>query len=296
MVRVLLYWSNICVLNKSEIELLRRAKEDLLRDGIELEVRFFGLGYPLHMSDYLRAADAIIPDMILSTDLEVFEDERVYKKIENELIDASMLYRNTIKEIERPMLLPYLSIPLMLFSKDKEGLSFKDLKNNNAAFGGINNSAAKSVVKTVWSLYGKAEAEALLKSSFITPMPIGAFQSVRAGQRKAAVIPSLFALSDTSFISSPLKEGVLSIPSYISVRNTIDKDVASRIIERLNGNDFIKLYEEQGKMLMSSKDAPVWYKALNTKLVLPLYDFLSNLDSTEFYDLYCKYIPSAAKY
>lgn len=296
MVRVLLYWSNICVLNKSEIELLRRTKEDLLRDDIELEVRFFGLGYPLHMSDYLRAADAIIPDMILSTDLEVFEDERVYKKIENELIDASVLYRNTIKEIERPMLLPYLSIPLMLFSKDKEGLSFKDLKNNNAAFGGINNSAAKSVVKTVWSLYGKAEAEALLKSSFITPMPIGSFQSVRTGQRKTAVIPSLFALSDTSYKSSSLKEGVLSIPSYISVRKTIDKDVASRIIERLNGNDFIKLYEEQGKMLMSSKDAPEWYKALNTKLVLPSYDFLSNLDSTGFYDLYCKYIPSATKY
>ncbi len=296
MVRVLLYWSNICVLNKSEIELLKKAKEDLLKDGIELDVKFFGLGYPLHMSDYLRSADAIIPDMILSTDLEVFEDERVYSKLENELVDASVLYANTIKEIERPMLLPYLSIPLMLFSKDKKGLSFKDLKENNAAFGGINNSAAKSVVKTVWSLYGKSEAEALLKNAFIAPMPIGAFQSVRTGQSKTAVIPSLFALSDTSCISSPLKEGVLSIPSYITVRNTVDKDVARSIIERLNEADFIKLYEEQGKMIMASKEAPQWYKALNTQLVLPSYDFLKNLDSNEFYDLYCKYIPSAAKY
>lgn len=296
MVKVLLYWSNICVLNKSEIELLKRAKEDLLKDDIELEVKFFGLGYPLHMSDYLRADNAIIPDMILSTDLEVFEDERVYKKIESDLADASRLYRNTIKEIERPMLLPYLSIPLMLFSKDKKDLAFTELKANDAAFGGINNSAAKSVVKTVWSLYGKDEAEALLKSSFITPMPIGAFQSVRTGQRKTAVIPSLFALSDTSYISSPLKEGILSIPSYISVRKTIDSEVASKIIERLNGNDFIKLYEEQGKMIMASKEAPEWYKALNTQLALPSYDFLSKLDSAEFYELYCKYIPSATKY
>lgn len=296
MVKVLLYWSNICVLNKSEVELLKRVKEDLLKDNIDLEVKFFGLGYPLHMSDYLRKDDAIIPDMILSTDLEVFEDERVYKKIENELVDCSKLYTNTIKEIERPMLLPYLSIPLMLFSKDKKGLSFKELKANNTAFGGINNSAAKSVVKAVWTLYGKNEAEALLRSSLITPMPIGAFQSVRTGKSDNAVIPSLFALSDTSYISSPLKEGILSIPSYISIRKTIEKEVALKIIERLNGMDFIKLYEEQGKMLMASKEAPEWYKAMNTNLVLPSYDFLNKLDSIEFYDLYTKYIPSATRY
>ena len=99
MVKVVLYWSNICVLNKGEVELLKKVQSELLHDGIDLEIKFFGLGYPTHMSDYLREDNAILPDIILTTDLEVFEDKRVFEKLKPTLIDCSKWYSNTLKGV-----------------------------------------------------------------------------------------------------------------------------------------------------------------------------------------------------
>ncbi len=293
MVKIVLYWSNICVLNKGEVELLKKVQMELILDEIELEIKFFGLGYPTHMSDYLREEDAVLPDIILTTDLEVFEDKRIFDKLKPTLLDCSKWYPNTLKGVERSYLLPYLAIPLLLFSKDKENLSFKELKHNKPAFGGINNSAAKSVVKLIWELYGKDEAKELMRCATITPMPIGAFQNTRNGSSDVALIPSLFALSDPSFISSPLKEGIPCIPSYFAIRNTISEEVAKKLIERLNGADFIHLYEEKGKLLMANREKPSWFRSLNTELLFLSESFISDLDPKEFYETYCLYIPSA---
>lgn len=296
MVKVMLYWSNICVLNKGEVELLKKVQRELLLDDIALEIKFFGLGYPTHMSDYLREEDAVLPDIILTTDLEVFEDKRIFNKLKPTLIDCSKWYPTTLKGIERFPMLPYLAIPLLLFSKDKSNLSFKELKHNKISFGGINNSAAKSVVKLMWELNGKEEAKELMRCATITPMPIGAFQNTRNGTSDVALIPSLFALSDPSFISSPLKEGIPCIPSYFAIRNTISENVAKKLIERLNGGDFIRLYEEQGKLLMAGRDKPSWFRSLNSDLLFLSEAFLSSLDPKEFYETYCYYIPSATNY
>ena len=51
-------------------------------------------------------------------------------------------------------------------------------------FGGINNSAVKTVVKAVWEQWGQAAAAKLLEESLVTDMPIGAFQAVRQGQAR----------------------------------------------------------------------------------------------------------------
>jgi hypothetical protein len=57
-------------------------------------------------------------------------------------------------------LLPYLIIPLVFYSHDTScdvsaSLEQVAAEGREIAFGGINNSAAKSVVKTVWSRYGR---------------------------------------------------------------------------------------------------------------------------------------------
>lgn len=53
MKHVLLYWSHICVLHRQEKMFLAKLTEKLRARGIELEVRYFGLGYPQHMFEYL---------------------------------------------------------------------------------------------------------------------------------------------------------------------------------------------------------------------------------------------------
>lgn len=45
MTTVLLYWNHICVLHKGEKQFLDRLAERLSNEGIDLRVRYFGLGY-----------------------------------------------------------------------------------------------------------------------------------------------------------------------------------------------------------------------------------------------------------
>ena len=88
MKHVLLYWSHICVLHRQEKMFLAKLTEKLRARDIELEVRYFGLGYPQHMFEYLAQPNAELPDIIVSADLEVFEDSRIYNKIRHNLYNV----------------------------------------------------------------------------------------------------------------------------------------------------------------------------------------------------------------
>lgn len=298
--KVILYWSNICVLNRSELAFLSEVKSELASEGIDLEVRFFGLGYPCHMSEFLFNKSSELPDMILSTDLEVFEDRRIYSRFEDSLYDISswcpLKPSEAIQSLVRdPRLMPYLAIPLLFSAREKQASSLKDVIGTDVSFGGIDNSAAKSVVKTVWYLYGRDAASALLRKASVMPMPIAAFQRVRTGQSSLAIVPSLFALSDEAFKPYMPEEGAIAIPSYIAVRRTISADVGRRVIRALNSEGFLKMYAEKGKMLTASAGSPdsEWFDDMNGKLVLPDEAFISLIDPLEFYGLYSEYIPGA---
>ncbi len=53
MKKVLLYWNHICILHNYEKMFLEEVKQALLPYDIELNVTYFGMGYPEHMSEYL---------------------------------------------------------------------------------------------------------------------------------------------------------------------------------------------------------------------------------------------------
>ena len=73
MKKVSLYWNHICILHNYEKMFLEEVKQALLPYDIELNVTYFGMGYPEHMSEYLYKKDAVLPDIIVSADLDVFE-------------------------------------------------------------------------------------------------------------------------------------------------------------------------------------------------------------------------------
>ena len=54
MTTIRLYWNNICVLHRQELQFLNEIREELRKDNIDLDITCFGLGYGRHMSDYLR--------------------------------------------------------------------------------------------------------------------------------------------------------------------------------------------------------------------------------------------------
>ena len=80
------------------------------------------------------------------------------------------------------------------------------------AFGGINNSAVKTVVKTVWEKWGREAVSGLLDRSIVTDMPIGAFQAVRQEQARTALVPSLYVLradGQSAFLRTPQEGPVI---------------------------------------------------------------------------------------
>ena len=200
MTSILLYWNHICVLHRQEKAFLEDLAQRLRGDGIRLEVRYFGLGYPERMSEYLARPDAILPDLIVSADLEVFEDLRIFSKFKSNLYPAAdwvpLRQSPMLNAVQRgPCLLPFVSIPLVYYTREPEACAKTSLPDwRGLAFGGINNSAAKTVVKSVWERWGQVAAAKLLGESLVADMPIGAFQAVRQGQTSTALVPSLYAL------------------------------------------------------------------------------------------------------
>ena len=156
MTSILLYWNHICVLHRQEKAFLEDLAQRLRGDGIRLEVRYFGLGYPERMSEYLARPDAILPDLIVSADLEVFEDLRIFSKFKSNLYPAAdwvpLRQSPMLNAVQRgPCLLPFVSIPLVYYTREPEACAKTSLPDwRGLAFGGINNSAAKTVVKSVW--------------------------------------------------------------------------------------------------------------------------------------------------
>ncbi len=303
MKHVLLYWNHICVLHRQEQLFLNELKEKLSQEEIDLEVRYFGLGYPEHLSEYLAKDDAILPDLIVSADLEVFEDPDIYSKLERELYPA----RNwlplkeglLLEKVDRSeKLLPFVAIPLVYYTKDPNLAADCPLSEvEDLAFGGINNSAVKTVVKAVWQQKGKEQAKTLLETSKIADMPIGAYQMVRMNQAKTALVPSLYALradGKTSFLKTP-KEGPVLIPSYFCARKSVDETLARRLAQEILGETLCSFYGANGDLITypQTKAQPSKQELNCHNAFCPDADFLKALDRDEFYDLYCTMLPTA---
>ena len=307
MINISLYWNHICVLHRQEKAFLEKLANRLLSEGISLSVRYFGLGYPMHLSEYLAQPDAELPDLIVSADLEVFEDTRIYSKFNRTLYPASTwlpLHQTAALHAAKhdDCLLPFASIPLVYYAREHVPSGTALLPETAGAagpfsfsFGGINNSAGKTIVKAVWERYGKEAAAALLQNSLAADMPIGAYQFVRTGKSRTALVPSLYAMradNRETFLGIPA-EGPLLVSSYFCARTSVPEAAARRTAEALICPEFCNFYAENGDLIIhpacchkhSGREAAHYFA--------PSPGFLAALDPEEFYALYTKYLPSA---
>ena len=276
MTHILLYWNHICVLHRQEKAFLDGLTQKLLSDGIQLEVRYFGLGYPEHMSEYLARPDAVLPDLIVSADLEVFEDPDIFCKLKDDL---------------------FLSIPLVYYTREPEVCGHTALADwNGLAFGGINNSAVKTVVKAVWERWGHQAAEALLERSLVTDMPIGAFQAVRQGQASTALVPSQYALradGQETFLQIP-REGPVLIPSYFCARTSVPQSFACRMVKEILCQELCSFYAANGDLIVYPEHAQGKSQQESPSACCPSTEWLASLTHDEFYGLYCQKLLKAA--
>ena len=301
MTHVTLYWSHICVLHRQEKLFLEQLTEKLRTQGIELDVHYFGLGYPQHMSEYLAQPDAVLPDIILLADLEVFEDPRIYRKIQPDLyaVNGWVPLRDvpSLPQVRRaPELLPVAAIPLVYYTRTPDACRGVPLtEQKSLAFGGINNSAVKTVAKYVWEAYGQQAAADLLQNSLVTDMPIGAFQAVRQGQADTALCPSLYALradGKNTFLCTP-QEGPVLIPSYFCARKSVPGDVARLIANEILCRELCDFYVANGDLILYPACTTRHSQQEQAPFACPTAPWLDTLDPRAFYDLYTAKLPTA---
>ena len=254
---LVLYWSNICILKRFENDLIEEAKTELKNYDINLIVRFFGIGHDYHMAEYMRI-DSTIPDVIVSTDLEVFENPIIWNRIEPELEIVNTLYphKNSLPPYLNwsPKLLTYLVIPLVFsynkmdfFTEREASLNYIVKNNISLAYGGINNSGAKCIIKLVQDKYGEKVARNFIKNSTITNMPIEAFHKTRTLEVPVSLVPAIYALradNENLFIEYP-KDGAAALPSYIAVKKGA-LPIAKPLLDFLMNKKILNVYVNSG--------------------------------------------------
>ena len=303
MITVHLYWNHICVLHRREKAHLEALTARLAAEDIDLRVRYFGLGYPEHMSEYLARPDAVLPDIIISADLEVFENTRIFSRFRDDLYEACswlpLRQSPMLNAVERgSAVLPVLAIPLVYFTREPERARRTPLADyQGLAFGGINNSVAKTVVKVLWEQAGKETADAVLDAAQVSDMPIGAFQAVRTGSAQTALVPSLYAASadgSHTFIETPM-EGPVLIPSYFCARKIVPEQLARRLARAILSTELLEFYAAQGDLIVFPEACTGRSRQEGAHCLCPTQAFLEQLSPDTFYDLYCRRLPAAVR-
>lgn len=256
--RVTMYWSNICVLHRYEKNHIENVRKQLLELDIDLSVEYFGLGYPRKLAEAVKAAgDA--PDIIVSTDLEVFEDPDIYGLFCHDLMDLDTVFpvKQEIQSgnlCQDKRLLPFLVIPLVLVLNNElwrdrtMPASLQELCTCPKAFGGKNNSAGKGVYKQLTYLYGEEFTERFMTTATVCEMPVQSLNSVQKGLVPVSLTPSIFALradNQTLTFQYPA-EGAIAVPSFVAAKKSLGQELAKTILSALLTIDFCNYFAVNG--------------------------------------------------
>ncbi len=298
-----LYWNNICLISNLEEKYLKKLCQ---QKSLPLEIEYYGLGRECSLFSKIKedlAGGEIKADIIVSTDLDIFQDTSMVKSqldSFNNIVDFpklnNLLSTSNIID-ETGYFNPFITIPLVLvYNKellpaDKVPASFKDLLKpyykNKVAFGGAHNSAGRSLFKSLFYLYGEAATKNFVAGCYKGSMPAAAYQMVASGQIAIAIVPTIFALrrglKNIEYVWP--SEGAIAIPSYVAFKNTVLKQDLDLIINTILSSEFQDLLNKSADIIPSYKEAPMsaLINSSDQQLLYPSWEFTDNLNHQEFY-------------
>ncbi len=253
-----MFWSNVCVLGRQEVRHVEEAAKRLREKGIELTTTFFGLGQEEGLAEFVSRTEETA-DLMISTDLTMFEDERIFGTFRERLIPARELraLKPCVADSSiacNPLLLPVLVIPLVMvvnracWGERPLPLGFADIVEERKSYGGRDNSAGKGLNRQLAALYGDAFMESFNGNADVFEMPVQAFQAVQKGRVPVSIVPTLFAMraDDTELAVIYPKEGAVTVPSFLAVRDTVSMELAKDLIEAIFPAGFCDFYAENG--------------------------------------------------
>lgn len=310
MTNYMMYWNNICILSKQEEQYLE-GKIKLLKENynINLDIKYFGLGKEEKLSKRLKSdlEENKIPDIIVSTDLDAFENNDLYSQYRDKLQDGKgqFAFKDIVEHSNvsrNDKLVPFLSIPLLLvvnkeMIKGEVPRTLEELlescEHNTVVFGGVNNSAGTSVVKGIWYKFGEYGLNKVIENSVIREMPIQAFNDVKMGKYAIGIVPSIFAGIGKSQENIEViwpKDGAIAIPSYIAINKEVGLEPISIIKNEIFTKDFCEFFVNRGDIICFFSGIGDTEDSVknNFNLIYPSDSWLNNLKNEEFLNIYEK--------
>ncbi|MCH4889082.1 ABC transporter substrate-binding protein [Acidaminobacter sp. JC074] len=273
-----LLWNNVC--------LLTRLEEAYIDETLPtIDTSYFGLGRPLNLKKYLQNNDTW--QVLVSTDTEIFHDPCVLKKqlITLKKPSLAMNFNNAIDQ--HTFFKPFIAIPLVIVINTKKThlrpKSFKELCSSQykdlVTYGGPDNSAGKSLLKAIWSMYGMDDVKSFINNSFAASMPAAAFKLATSGDYPIAIVPTIFSnrAGINDIIQVVPQEGAIAIPSFYAVHQSCDIETETYIYDQLIANErFHELLVSRGSIsspLIKDSQCPLYY---------PPKSFFDSLDYDKF--------------
>lgn len=263
-----LYWNNICLISPLEEKYIAaRLKEK----NLSLSVSYFGLGRPMSLYEKIQKdlnAGALGAEVMVSTDTDVFQDPNLLLSHGDFLDARHFLPQRKEKALftlchPEGFFVPFIVIPLImvyhraLLSEKEVPSTLEALSsqkwNRRFAFGGLHNSAGKSLLKSLWYQYGKETATRILAHAHCPSMPAAAFQMVIKKQVPLAIVPTIFAKRKgiSSLGAKWPEDGAVPIPSYLAIQKKTREENIQFISQTLLSQEFQHLLYTQGSIIPS---------------------------------------------
>lgn len=306
------YWNNVCLLTNLESSFIRQTKEAVPYFPFDFE--FYGLGQSYSLTEKIKLdlkQKEIGGDIIVTTDLEVFQDNQLFTHFRTFQQDLSLPVRKEIMKTSIPhpdgFIQPFIVIPLVivantrLLAEHELPLRLEDFLHpsfrKRYAFGGLHNSAGRSLLKSLWYLYGAQVAEQFTSGAVVTSMPAQAFQKVMKGEVAAALVPTIFALRQGIHNLKafwPL-EGAVAIPSYVVAKQHVPQQDLDVFKTTILGCRHQEQLRNTGDIIPCHPDVPLSSSASENacRLLYPAWSFYKTLDNEKFNLLCEKYNPFA---
>ncbi|WP_432407485.1 ABC transporter substrate-binding protein [Wukongibacter sp. M2B1] len=304
------YWNNVCLLSRLEQSIIDKKLAAWKRYHEEsFEFKYLGLGKKKKLYEQVYEdldKGNVEADAIISTDLDIFQRNDMltprlddYRETGNIFPIRKELIKTTIPHPSKKIH-PFLVIPLVMVvnksTLDDSHIpnSFEALCNpyykDKVVFGGIDTSAVKSVLMTLWYMYGEKMINSFIRNSKVTSLPALAFSRVMHGDFPIAIVPSIFALRKGigSLMGIWPKEGAISIPSYVIIKNSLPLDKIGFLRELLFREETQNLFSQDGCIVPVHPNShlPNWAKENNCRLLYPQWKWIEELDFEKF-DMMC---------
>lgn len=301
------YWNNVCLLSRMEEDFINKAQQKCNKqDNFEFE--FFGLGKPMKLHQKIEQdlqSGNVKADALVCTDLDVFHNKKYlharlddYQKLaETFPINNKNINANAFHPTER--IQPALVIPLVivvntaLIGQKSPPTSLYDLADQawqgKVVFGGIDTSAGKSLLMSLWYLYGEETMHRFIRNATVTNVPASAYGAVARGTFPIGVVPSIFAAGNGAGVIQRIwpSDGAVAIPSYVAIKNNTSDALKELLFECLFSKKVQEFFSMRGYMIPVHPEAqiPDWIKENCHRTVYPDWDWINNLDVERFNEI-----------